>query len=146
MNSEDFVYLDLRWTEDGWLEAIRLRLTGWLPEQLVVRGIKNGVLKQVRTQNQRHIALSVRGLALTEPGLHSFTTENFAQLAQVLRLRGYSKAWIEIANNDNVHCPEALLDPTYREKLLSFLSSNVITEVNKCFRPLGEPASMLQDT
>ena len=40
----DFVLIDGRWTEKGWLEVFRLRLTGWLPQELVVSGVGKGVL------------------------------------------------------------------------------------------------------
>ncbi|MDD9727285.1 hypothetical protein PVV74_17635 [Roseovarius sp. SK2] len=122
MNTQDFVYLDVRWREDGWLEAIRLRLSGWLPDNLVAQGVEKGVFEEVRTRDRKYFGLSARGLALTDVRPHSLANENCSQLAQVLLLNGYSEEWIKAGGDGSVECPEALLEATYRAKLMSFLS------------------------
>lgn len=121
MNSQDLVCIDLRWRENGWLEAIRLRLAGWLPQHLVASGLESGVFEKVQARDQHPIALSTRGLALTDAGIHSFTDENCRQLAEVLMLRGYSEAWLQPESDEIVRCPNALLQATYRKKLLLYL-------------------------
>lgn len=122
MDTQDFVCLDGRWREEGWLEAIRLRLSGWLPVHLAEQGVKKGVFVEVRTRDRKHFGLSTRGHALTDVRLHSLANENCRQLAHVLLLRGYSDEWIQAGDRGIVECPEALLEAKYRAKLMSFLS------------------------
>lgn len=124
MNTQDSVCLDLRWRENGWLEAIRLRLSGWLPAHLAAQGVEKGVFEGAWTPGRRHFGLSARGLALTDVRLHSFSNENCCQLAQVLLLHGYSEEWIQDGGDGIVECPEALLEATYRAKLMLFLGAS----------------------
>lgn len=118
----DFVYLDIRWREEGWLEAMRLRLAGWLPEHLVDQGIEKGVFEIVEQADGNYVSLTARGMALTEPSPLSFTSENFWHLAEFLRSHGFSSDWLHAASKDAVRCDGELFDAVYRSKLLAGLN------------------------
>ena len=121
MRSSDFVNLDVRWREDGWHEAMRLRLTGWLPEHLVAQGVNNGVLQAIQDSVGKRLALTARGMALTEPGPHSFTSENYRQLAQILKIQGEDCCWLSAPRKMAFQYVGAPLSPAYRRNLLKFL-------------------------
>lgn len=118
----DFVYLDIRWREDGWLEAMRLRLAGWLPEYLVAQGMEKGVFETVEQAEGNYVSLTARGMALTQPGPLSFTSENIWHLAEFLRSHGFSSDWLHAAGKDAVRCDRELFDAVYRSKLLASLN------------------------
>lgn len=128
MHNTDFVHLDVRWREDGWNEAMRLRLLGWLPDHLVIRGIDRGVLETTQRDGEKCIALTARGLALTEPGPHSFTSENCWQLAQLLRMQNESDDWLKGPNPDVVQFGGAPLDAAYRNSLLALVRPATVAE------------------
>lgn len=127
MYRSDFVYLDVRWRESGWLEAIRLRLAGWLPEHLAAQGVEKGVLETFQQADGRRVSLTARGLALTEPGQFSFTNENFWQLAELLRNHDYGNDWLHAAGEDAVRGDSELFDAVYRLKLLAYLHPDNIS-------------------
>jgi hypothetical protein len=121
MRSNDFVHIDVRWREDGWLEAMRLYIAGWLPEHLAAQGIKKGVLATIMRPEGKYVVLTARGKALTEPRSHSFTNENLWQIAEFLRVQDYSSDWLQAADKDAVRFAGKPLDATYRTKLLTYL-------------------------
>ncbi|WP_152455055.1 hypothetical protein [Roseivivax sp. THAF40] len=121
MRGSDFVYIDIRWREDGWLEAMRLRLTGWLPERLAARGNKKGVFETSQKKDGKHIALTARGIALTDPGPHSFTSQNLQLLADYLIIHDFSRDWLRPAGDTAIKFKGPMLDENYRNSLLEHL-------------------------
>lgn len=121
MHSSDFIYIDVRWREDGWHEAMKLRLLGWLPEHLVLRGVDKGVIHTIQTRDETHVTLTARGIALTDPGPYSFTKENCQQLVQVLREQGESDDWLQDGHQGGLQLVDAPLNAAYRKSLLAFL-------------------------
>lgn len=131
MQSSNFVYLDVRWREDGWHEAMRFRLAGWLPEPLVARGVEKGVLQTIQRGVEKHVALTARGMALTQPGTHSFTSENCWQLAQVLMTQSESEEWLQALDEEATQINDASLNATYRNSLLAFLCPANVAKDNQ---------------
>ena len=43
MSNTEMLIVDQRWIENGWTEAFRARLCGWVPREWKRRGIKKGV-------------------------------------------------------------------------------------------------------
>lgn len=123
MNQSDFVYLDVRWREDGWHEAMRLRLLGWLPAHLAAKGIEKGVLEATRGKAGKHIALTARGMTLTEPGARSLTSENCQHLAQVLSTYDEGVDWQCMQDQEGFQLEGAPLHIAYRHRLLALLRS-----------------------
>ncbi|OWY06782.1 hypothetical protein [Thioclava sp. IC9] len=106
MHDGDFVYLDVRWAEPGWYEAMRFRLAGWLPEQLVATGVEKGVLEAHQQTNGQLVALTTQGISLTEPGPHSLTQENCQQLAEVLRMESDNDEWFQDLSEKSTSFPD----------------------------------------
>ena len=124
MNQSDFVYLDVRWQEDGWHEAMRLRLLGWLPAHLAAIGIAKGVLETTQGTAGKPIAPTARGMALTEPGPRSFTHENCQHLAQVLSTYDEDFDWKCMQDQEAYQLEGTPLLIGYRQRLLALLRSD----------------------
>ena len=90
-----FVRVDMRWQESGWLQAFRLRLTGWLPSEEVSIGLAEGVFENCRNGQVHQVQLSSKGLDLTDLSDHSRTMPNFVALANILRMREFHSDWID---------------------------------------------------
>jgi len=118
----EFVLIDIRWRETGWLEAFRLRLTGWLPTGEVVAGVNKGVLKQGR--DVRSVELSDKGAALTDMSATSRTDENVKMLAEVLKTFGFEKHWLKPSDPRTAIfiAEKYAFDATYRGNILSLLA------------------------
>lgn len=123
MYSDEFVYLDVRWQQSGWLEAMRLRLFDSIPDHLVPKGLEKGVFLTRLDGDRTFVALTRRGLELTEPGPHSFTRENCKHLANVLQISGFDTDKFEAGGSDLVQYAGAPLSSAYREKILSCLKA-----------------------
>lgn len=121
MRKNDFVYLDFRWREEGWYEAMRLRLAGWLPKNLADQGVVKGVLRTVNELGGMQIALTAQGMALTEPGPHSFTIENYRQLTQVLKSQAADYDWKQAPTENAIQYSDTFLNAAYRNSLLLLL-------------------------
>ncbi|OWY07609.1 hypothetical protein B6V74_16805 [Thioclava sp. F42-5] len=123
MHDADFVYLDFRFQEAGWLEGIRLRLTGTVPDELVSSGVRNQVFEVEREEERKIINITNRCLALTEPKTSSLSKENCEHLARVLVMKGFSADWLRSERADLVLRPGTLLDDVYRKELIDHLCS-----------------------
>ncbi|OOY02880.1 hypothetical protein [Thioclava sp. F28-4] len=126
MNDADFLYLDFRFREAGWLEAMRLRLTGSVPDEVVSDGVRNQVFEVEKEGERMTINITDHCLSLTEPTEQSFTEENYAHVARMLKMKGFRADWLRSKRPDIVLCAGALLNETYRKKLISHLSSTSV--------------------
>ena len=64
MTNTKMLVADQRWTEDGWTEAFRARLCGWVPSDWRRRGIKKGVF--VDREPEAGLELTTRAHELTD--------------------------------------------------------------------------------
>ena len=88
-----FFFIDGRWAKQGWIEAFRLRLTGWLPYELVVSGVDKGVLEWVANDKASNVKLSIKGADLTDEYSPSRTDENIQAIAETLIILGFESSW-----------------------------------------------------
>ena len=124
MCSEEFIYLDVRWQQSGWMEAMRLRLFGSVPDHLVSKGVEKGVFLAWLDGDRKFVALTRRGIELTEPGPHSFTNENCKHLANVLQISGFDIEKLEAGGSHLAQYAGAPLGAAYREKILACLRAD----------------------
>lgn len=119
----EFTLMDGRWRERGWLEAFRLRLTGWLPPAHVVTGVDKGVLKWNGDVPAAKVELSVRGANLTHLYPPSKSEDNIQVIANVLWTLGFERSWVEPADrNAAIFIDEkSMFDAPYRERVFSAL-------------------------
>ena len=123
MNDADFLYLDFRFRKPGWLEAMRLRLTGSVPDEVVSSGVRNQVFEVEKEGGRMTINITNLCLSLTEPTEQSFTEENCVHVARTLKMKGFRADWLRSKRPDIVLRAGTLLNETYRKKLISHLSS-----------------------
>jgi len=122
----DFIYLDTRWSEDGWFQAMRLRLAGWLPSSEAAHAVKNGVVKYCGDDASERVQLTDRGASLTDPGRHSMSAENCTHIAEVLRFQGLIPSWLEKMKKepDIVQGVHVAFNASYHRKLIEALEGN----------------------
>ncbi len=125
MQDRGFVWIDTRWSEVGWLEAFRLRLTGWLPAEDAAAAMTKRIAKPVPPHPSSCLKLTERGTVLTKVGDHSRTKENCALLANVLRSRGFNSTWMVEAPEDAWSLnAEDYFAPSYKVSILLALEAN----------------------
>jgi len=120
---EDFVLIDGRWTEQGWLEVFRLRLAGWLPYELVVVGVDKGVLEWDAENRASDVNLSTRGATLTDEQSPSRTDENIQAIAGILISLDFSNSWLMPSDQSAaIYISEkSKFDVEYRKSVLEAL-------------------------
>jgi 3-hydroxyacyl-CoA dehydrogenase len=118
---DEYIYLDVRWLEAGWIEAMRLRLEGRVPKEVIDQGLKKGVFELDHAKGEDFVYLTQRGIELTDPGPHSVTEENCSQLAQNFRLQMKRDCWLKAPDVEAVDCNADPLGATYRRKLLTHI-------------------------
>lgn len=120
---EDFVLIDGRWAKQGWIEAFRLRLTGWLPYELVVSGVDKGVLEWVADDKASNVKLSSKGAALTDEHSPSRTDENIQAITETLIILGFESSWLKFSDQSAAIyiSEESKLDIAYRDRILETL-------------------------
>ena len=120
MQDSEFVWLDVRWHEPGWLLAFRIRLTGWLPAKEAEAGRAHDVIRSVGDDAGTFVELTQKGLCLTEVSAHSHEEHNVRILADVLRHHGFRSNWLSPREGEG----SALLTETqgfeigYKEQIL----------------------------
>ena len=102
MKENETVDIDMRWREMGWLQAFRLRLTGWLPARELTKGMENGVFERPTDGNVQSVSLTKKGVSLTDPRKSSLSDENCNFLADVLHLSNFEKSWFHSGTEKSV--------------------------------------------
>ena len=122
MQNDHQVLIDMRWREQGWLEAFRLRLTGWLPANEAERGFSCGVIERLGSEAGCQVVLTHKGSDLTEPAEASMSDESCRLLVSILHLHGFNSTTF----NANARCKVLTLNRKsqfsgpFKEKIVSF--------------------------
>lgn len=85
--------IDMRWNKEGWRDACRLRLTGWLPNNLAEEGIKIGLWERHTNQPRGQVVLAEYGRWLTDVPDFALDKYNLEIVAFALWAKGYDPAW-----------------------------------------------------
>lgn len=123
----DWTWVDVRWQQSGWLEAFRLRLTGWLPEEVEARAIESGVIVPSRSSGARVVELTSRGQALTSRGPDS--DEALRLVATVLALQGFQPNWFSRPEGSSIVslCQGSMFDRGFIEKIRTYLDEEILS-------------------
>jgi len=91
----EFVWVDSRWQEAHWLEVFRMRLCGWLPADLTINAISNGLFLDARSSGSFTVVLTEESHRLTDIGaLVDGSSHNCVMLANVLITKGLKPNWL----------------------------------------------------
>ena len=98
---DNYVWIDLRWREVGWLEAFRMRLCGWLPVHLATKAISNGLFVKTVSSDNVTVTLTKKGHRLTDIATNvGESSDNCIMLANVLITRGFERSWLVMEEHD----------------------------------------------
>lgn len=124
----EFALVDGRWREQGWVEAFRLRLTGWLPSELAASGVDKGALKWSDTALTGKVELSGRGSELTDAHPASRSEENIQMIANVLCVHGFDDSWLEPSDPHSATFIDEIMkfDPAYMDSIFSELKNGYL--------------------
>lgn len=123
MQADHDVLIDMRWREQGWIDAFRLRLTGWLPLSAAERALNYRVIKRVGSTASCQVALTTKGVELTALRRASMSEDSCRLLADVLRLHDFSSTWMD----ENAEFQAVILDKSshfsgpFKDKMVSAL-------------------------
>jgi hypothetical protein len=112
-------WVDMRWCEQGWREAFRIRLSGWLPDDWLAGGIKHGVLAQCRGELSATIKLTEKGKLLTDICPDKTTHLTIQFMASVLTTTHTGPEWFNPSpSQDHAYLlTDEMFDKEYTAKL-----------------------------
>ncbi len=93
MDIMDSTWVDMRWREQGWREAFRMRLSGWLPDDWLNNGIKHGVFAHCRGELPATVELTKKGKLLTDICPDKTTDLTIQFMASVLTTTSFEPSW-----------------------------------------------------
>jgi hypothetical protein len=135
----DSSWVDMRWREDGWREAFRIRLLGWLPEDWHESGVQKGVFELHERVPDSAVELSVRGKHLTDIDSEVVTDVTLRFMSTVLVATCFEPEWLlKPSREDGVRLAgNQMFEADYIEKLLEFIGKDAENAKNDLLSPKG---------
>jgi len=124
--TENYTWVDCRWQKEGWLPVFRVRLCGWLPQEIAMEAIANDLFRQEIQSEYDELVLTSKAKSLTDmedtlAGSHG----NCVMLANVLVANGFERSWLVKPGRGRSFRlkDDQIFSPSFRKDVIEIISS-----------------------